>query len=86
MCTVTLSYNENNKMAAEKLAVLLGTGLFEKVDVEDLDIADTADTDSILSDDEDLALSLNKDSYTPEELREMLVNDVKEMYGVKDAI
>ena len=82
MCTVTLSYNENNKMAAEKLAVLLGTGLFEKVDIEDLDIADT---DSILSDD-DLALSLNKDSYTPEELREMLVNDVKEMYGVKDAI
>ena len=86
MCTVTLSYNENNKMAAEKLAVLLGTGLFEKVDVEDLDIADIADTDSILSDDEDLALSLNKDSYTPEELREMLVNDAKEMYGVKDAI
>ena len=83
MCTVTLSYNENNKMAAEKLAVLLGTGLFEKVDIEDLDIADT---DSILSDDEDLALSLNKDSYTPEELREMLISDVKDMYGVKDAI
>ena len=38
------------------------------------------------SDDERMALSLYKESYTPEELREMLVNDVKEMYGVKDAI
>ena len=37
-------------------------------------------------DDECMALSLDKESYTPEELREMLVNDVKEMYGVKDAI
>ena len=82
MCTVTLSYNENNKVAAEKLAVLLGTGLFEKIDIEDLDIADT---DSMLSDD-DLALSLDKDNYTPEELREMLISDVKDMYGVKDAI
>ena len=34
------------------------------------------------SDDEHMALSLDKESYTPEELREMLVNDVKEMYGV----
>lgn len=79
MCTVTLSYNENNKVAAEKLAVLLGTGLFEKLDIEDLDIADS---DSMMSDDECMALSLDKESYTPEELREMLVNDVKEMYGV----
>ena len=79
MCTVTLSYNENNKVAAEKLAVLLGTGLFEKLDIEDLDIADS---DSMMSDDECMTLSLDKESYTPEELREMLVNDVKEMYAV----
>ena len=79
MCTVTLSYNENNKVAAEKLAVLLGTGLFKKIDLEDLDIADS---DSMLSDYEALKLSLDRESYTPEELREMLVNDVKEMYGV----
>jgi hypothetical protein len=83
MCIVTLSYNENNKVAAEKLAVLLGTGLFEKLDIEDLDIADS---DSMMSDDERMALSLDKESYTPEELREMLVNDVKELYGVKDTI
>ena len=79
MCTVTWSYNENNKVAAEKLAVLHGTGLFKKIDLEDLDIADS---DSMLSDDEALKLSLDRESYTPEELREMLVNDVKEMYGV----
>ena len=78
MCTITLSYNENNKAAAEKLAVLLGTGLFEKLDVEELDIAD--------NDDEGIAWSLDKESYTPEELREMLISDVKEIYGVKDAI
>lgn len=34
------------------------------------------------SDDERMVLSLDKEIYTPEELREMLVNDVKEMYGV----
>ena len=73
MCTITLSYNENNKAAAEKLAVLLSTGLFEKLDVEELDIADT--------DDERMTLSLDKESYTPEELREMLISDIKEMYG-----
>ena len=77
MCTVTLSYNENNKIAAEKLLILLGTGLFEKIDLDDLDIADN---ESVLSD-EDLALSLDKDCYTPEELREMLISDIKEMYG-----
>lgn len=82
MCTVTLSYNENNKVAAEKLAVLLSTGLFEKLD-RDLDVADF---DSSLFDDEDIALSLDKESYTPEELREMLINDVREIYGVKDAV
>lgn len=48
----------------------------EKYDVDgDLDIADS---DSMLSDDDGIALSLDKDSYTPEELREMLINDVKE--------
>lgn len=32
MCNVTLSYNENNALARRKLAALLETGLFTKVE------------------------------------------------------
>ena len=37
MCTVTLSYDQNNALARRKLAILLATGLFTKVrtDAED---------------------------------------------------
>ena len=56
MCTVTLSYNENNKIAAEKLLILLGTGLFEKIDLDDLDIADN---ESVLSDEDLVSVLLS---------------------------
>ncbi|MBQ6063144.1 MAG: hypothetical protein IJK42_14285 [Prevotella sp.] len=32
MCNVTLSYNENNALARRKLAALLATGLFTKLE------------------------------------------------------
>jgi len=32
MCTITLEYNQNNALARRKLAALLATGLFLKVD------------------------------------------------------
>ena len=32
MCTVTLSYDQNNALARRKLAALLATGLFEQTD------------------------------------------------------
>lgn len=32
MCNVTLSYNENDTLACQKLAALLATGLFTKVE------------------------------------------------------
>ena len=39
MCTVTLSFDKNDKVASEKLAALLGTGLFVQLDSqEELDI------------------------------------------------
>ena len=39
MCTITLSYNENDSVASEKLAALLATGLFIQHDVpEELDM------------------------------------------------
>ena len=31
MCTVTLSYNQNNALARRKLAALLATGLFTQL-------------------------------------------------------
>ena len=33
MCTVTLSYDQNNALARRKLAALLSTGLFVKKDM-----------------------------------------------------
>lgn len=52
MCTVTLSYNEKDKAASEKLK-------------------------------NSASLPEEKEFYTPEELREVLVNDLNEYYGVK---
>ncbi len=35
MCTVTLSYDQNNALARRKLAALLATGLFSQQTVDD---------------------------------------------------
>lgn len=35
MCTITLSYDQNNALARRKLAALLGTGLFVKMEVQE---------------------------------------------------
>lgn len=34
MCTITLSYDQNNALARRKLAALLATGLFFRTDTE----------------------------------------------------
>ena len=68
MCTITLSYNENDVAANEKLDALLRTGLFVQVENRKDD------------------LDAEKEFYTPEELRSILINDLNEIYGVKDAI
>lgn len=65
MCTVTLSYDDNNKVAAEKMAALLATGLFVQLD--------------------NMENFIDRD-LTPEELREVLINDVETFYGVKNAV
>ena len=83
MCTVTLSYNENDKAASEQLAMLLSTGLFVQLNrQEDLDIDYT---DSKLYEN-CVPLPDGKEFYSPEELREMLVSDLNEIYGVKDGV
>ncbi len=83
MCTITLSYNENNKVASDKLAALLQTGLFVQIDKqEDLDV-DYADPSLYV---DNVTLPDERESYSPEELREMLVNDLNEIYGTTHAI
>ena len=83
MCTVTLSYNEKNIVASEKLAALLSTGLFVQVNSHnDLDI-DYSDP-SLYRDNAPLAET--KDYYTPEELRATLIDDLNQIYGVKNAV
>ena len=74
MCTITLSYNENDSVANEKLAALLATGLFTQQDISlELDIDYS---DSSLYEENDLMLPEEKDGYTPEELRALLISDL----------
>lgn len=83
MCTVTLSYNEKDKAASEKLAALLSTGLFVQLNrQEDLDI-DYEDSTLYV---DSVPLPEDKEYYTPEELRSLLISDINEIYGVKDAL
>ena len=84
MCTVTLSYDKSNTQAREKLAALLSTGLFEELfpdEKQDIDYSDPW----LYEEHEDLPL-MDKEYYTPEELRDMLIGDLRETYAVKDAV
>lgn len=79
MCTITLSHNENDSEASEKLAALLATGLFVQHDEpKELNIDYS---DALLYEDSQIALSEDKDSYTPEELRSLLISDLNSIYG-----
>ena len=85
MCTITLSYNENDKVASEKLAALLATGLFTQQDSStemDIDYSDS----SLYEENDMMTLPEEKDSYTPEELRTLLISDLNSIYGVQDAV
>ena len=73
MCTVTLSYNKNNKIASEKLAALLGTGLFVQLEAhDDLDIDGT---DSSLFEIDPSLPEINRD-LTPAELEQLILEDI----------
>lgn len=84
MCTVTLSYDKTNAQAREKLAALLSTGLFEELFSEEKQDIDYNDP-SLYEEHDDLPL-MDKEYYTPEELRDMLIGDLRETYAVKDAV
>ena len=63
---------------------MIATGLFVQLDEpQELDIDYS---DPSLYEDDELTLPEGKDSYTPEELRELLISDLKSVYGMKDAL
>ena len=71
-------------MANQNLEALLATGLFTQLDVPgelDVDYSDQS-----LYEDDLVGLSDEKDSYTPEELRTLLISDLNSLYGVRDAV
>lgn len=85
MCTITLSYNENDSAASQKLAALLATGLFTQQNApKELDI--DYSNPSLYEENDLMSLPEEKDSYTPEKLRALLISDLNSIYGVKDAV
>ena len=92
MCTVTLSYDAKNVKAQQALLTLLSTGLFTQmptpgeessVDDPDIDYSDPW----LYEDHGDLPpLPEGKESFNLEELRDILISDLNEIYDVKDAI
>lgn len=86
MCTVTLSYDGNNALAQQQLTALLASGLFVQLGTrDDLDI-DYNDA-WLYEDHGDLPpLPESKETYTLEEFRNILINDLNELYGVKDEV
>ena len=83
MCTVTLSFDKNDKVASEKLAALLGTGLFVQLDSqEELDIDYS---DQSLYEDDPSFPEIDKD-MTPEELEQLIIEDLHSIYKVEYAV
>lgn len=85
MCTITLSYDKKDAVAREKLAILLSSGLFTQLDESsDLDI-DYNDP-WLYEDHGDLPpLPEGKDSFTPEEAFDLIINDIHKIYA-EDAV
>ena len=78
MCTVTLAYDKKNKQAAEQLAALLATGLFTQLPDEEEEFPGLDYSDPWLYEDYGnlSPLPINKDKYSLEELRGILMNDL----------
>lgn len=84
MCTVTLSYDKNNATARQQLESLLSTGLFYvRKTPWQRDIIDYSDP-WLYEDHGDLPqLQEGKESYTPEEVLDIIVKDVREIAHTK---
>ena len=83
MCTVTLSYDKENKEAIRQLSLLLATGLFTQMPEEDeqedeFPGLDYSDPDLWKKDEESLPLPKGKETFTPEEALDMIINDIED--------
>lgn len=83
MCTVTLSYNKNDKVACEKLDALLNTGLFMQLDSHDG--IDIDYTNSSLYEIDPSLPAINRD-LSPQELEELILEDIHSIYVGKYAV
>ena len=83
MCTVTLSYDGNNALAQQQLQVLLSTGLFTQIGIDnELDIDNS---DPQLYDKDSLPIPSDR-NLSLEELEKMVVADIREICELKDAV
>ena len=77
-------------MAQQKLAALLSTGLFSKIDSEDDDVADNLAidySDPWLYEDHGDVLPIPKDrTLTIDELEQLVVNDIRNICELRDAV
>lgn len=83
MCTVTLSYNENDKAALEKLVALLNTGLFVQLDSQE--VLGIDDSDPSLYEVAPNLPEIDRD-LTPEELEQMITDDIHSIYEAAYAV
>lgn len=86
MCTVTLSYDENNALARQKLTALLASGLFMQLDKQNDSGIDNNDP-WLYEDHGDLpTLPEGKESFTPEEAYDLIMSDIRKIYAEDYAV
>lgn len=86
MCTVTLSYDSNNAQAQRQLTALLATGLFIQVDPKENPSIDFNDPWLYEDHGDKPALPKGKETFTPEEAYEIIMNDIRHIYSEDYAI
>ena len=83
MCTVTLSYDKNDKVAKAKLIALLNTGLFVQLDAQEDDGIDYSDPSLYKV---DPAFPEVDRDMTPEELEKLIIEDIHSIYMTRHAV
>ncbi len=87
MCTITLTYDPEDKQAQQSLAALLSTGLFTQVTSDSLLDPLTDEHDAWLFEDHgDMPLPKDKELFTPEEAYDIIMDDIRKIYEQKYAV
>ena len=83
MCTVTLSYDGKNALAQQQLQILLSTGLFTQIGIDnelDIDYSDPQ-----LYEEDNLSIPSDR-NLSLDELEKLVVADIREICELKDAV